>query len=564
MDTLKTLTARLGPPLLFLIVGFVLFPSAGRDDSYITFWPAETLASDGVIRNYNGAAVEQSSSLAFVVLIAAVVRATGWPVVIAAWILGIVAGLAVIEACRTLGERVRSGSGPLASWIAAASAGFTYWSFSGAEPALVALSMLAFLIAASCALERGGAPNWFGVLAASTVLVTVRPEGGLTAGCALCGLAALRWWHGRRSSESLDWRSLAALLGLVLAVTLAVVALRTQFFDAAFPQPVSAKSGGLSPRTALEGMRYLVQRPGLLPLLLLASVGILLKLGRTHASGTTSALLTAAFAFAYLSFIVLVGGDWMEGSRFLAHAVPVLAIVAADALMGLGRSRANLLTSALVIVGIGSSIVLSRNQSRALPLWIALELDTEADRDFAWIEHANWAHTRDIPVANALTRIVQTLQERGASDLRLAAENTGFAIYHTVRRCPGIEIVDVHGLTDRTITHGPLHDRVHRAQFGVMWTPERFYAAWSAIDVKTGPVPEVAFFNARTPERIAWLDEHDLLPVYVHDAPNELGASWATGRHPTAAQVIAVQAKLVDEDLRALELSGNHLGDWIR
>ena len=119
---LKTLARRLGPPLLFLIVGLVLFPSAGRDDSYITFWPAETLAERGSIENYNGAAVEQSSSLAFVALIAAVVRTTGLPVVVAAWLLGITAGLAAIALCRALGERVRPGIGSWAGWIAASCA----------------------------------------------------------------------------------------------------------------------------------------------------------------------------------------------------------------------------------------------------------------------------------------------------------------------------------------------------------------------------------------------------------------------------------------------------------
>src|SRR4051812_43111323 len=56
---------------LFLLFGFGLFESTGRDDVYITFWPAHTLATQGQVLNYNGEAVEQSSSLLYVLLLGA-------------------------------------------------------------------------------------------------------------------------------------------------------------------------------------------------------------------------------------------------------------------------------------------------------------------------------------------------------------------------------------------------------------------------------------------------------------------------------------------------------------
>ena len=49
--------------VLFLLFGFLFFPAAGVDDAHITYWPAYTLAHSFEIVNYNGDAIEQSSSL---------------------------------------------------------------------------------------------------------------------------------------------------------------------------------------------------------------------------------------------------------------------------------------------------------------------------------------------------------------------------------------------------------------------------------------------------------------------------------------------------------------------
>src|SRR5579872_3509203 len=54
---------------IFLALGFVFFRSTGQDDSYISYWPAHTLARYGSIVNYSGDAVEQSSSLLWVLML---------------------------------------------------------------------------------------------------------------------------------------------------------------------------------------------------------------------------------------------------------------------------------------------------------------------------------------------------------------------------------------------------------------------------------------------------------------------------------------------------------------
>ena len=56
--------------LLPMVLGLSLLSSTLEDDSYITFWSAHALAESGEIVNYNGDRVEQSSTFAFVLLLA--------------------------------------------------------------------------------------------------------------------------------------------------------------------------------------------------------------------------------------------------------------------------------------------------------------------------------------------------------------------------------------------------------------------------------------------------------------------------------------------------------------
>src|SRR5665213_2790297 len=56
--------------LAFAAFAFLLYGQSGQDDTYITYWPARTLAEHGQIWNYNGVRLEQSSSLSLVVILA--------------------------------------------------------------------------------------------------------------------------------------------------------------------------------------------------------------------------------------------------------------------------------------------------------------------------------------------------------------------------------------------------------------------------------------------------------------------------------------------------------------
>ena len=61
----RSLTASL---FLFVTLGAIFFPSAGRDDDHIAYWSAKSLLELGEIVSYSGDRLEQGSSLGFVAL----------------------------------------------------------------------------------------------------------------------------------------------------------------------------------------------------------------------------------------------------------------------------------------------------------------------------------------------------------------------------------------------------------------------------------------------------------------------------------------------------------------
>src|SRR5436189_4068782 len=92
----------LAPAGLLVLLGGLLFSSSGRDDCYITYWSAHALASTGEIVNYSGERVEQSSSLAHVLCLAALARLIPLPLPTIGPIASILFGAGTVVATRRL------------------------------------------------------------------------------------------------------------------------------------------------------------------------------------------------------------------------------------------------------------------------------------------------------------------------------------------------------------------------------------------------------------------------------------------------------------------------------
>jgi hypothetical protein len=126
------------PAAALLILGLSLFTSTVHDDSYISYWAAHTLAEKGQLVNYNGERVEQSSSLAFVVLVALLSRILPFAISNIGPLVSILAGIGTVLLVQRIAVAVNPALEFPAGMLAASSSALVYWSFSGMETSLAA------------------------------------------------------------------------------------------------------------------------------------------------------------------------------------------------------------------------------------------------------------------------------------------------------------------------------------------------------------------------------------------------------------------------------------------
>lgn len=554
---------QLVPILIFLAIGLFLFPSAGRDDKYISYWPAHTLATYGEILNYNGERVEQSSSLLLVVLVASVVKLTPFDPPMAAWLLGVFSGAAALVACGRLAARCEAGGAWPAMLLSSVSGCFVYWSFSGTEVPLVALTATLAVLTSRPLLEGRTSPKAILLSAGALLLfLACRPESPHVALCATAGmlvLLALRRtsWQDKRPSL----RGASLLLGEVAVLAACLALFRLLYFDSFLPQPALVKYQGLSWNQLDRGLSYVGRFPWLTPLWLGCIVGLLAAVWdvlRSQTANLTRSLL-ALFCLSSMGFVVLAGGDWMEGARFIAHVLPLLVVLALSAVFrtqiaGLATS----MTAALVALGLLSSVHLAQTQSLAIPFWARPAPATQAESSYSWLQTQNRSQRRDIPLAEAMQTIIGAVLEETPERVYIAAENIGMVIYFAATKYYGrIGTVDLHGLTDRYLTD-VAHPRSKPAIFGLMWGPEALYPLFEGLLRPAGvPFPVIAVFQGGSyPARSHMAERLGRRVAYWTRRTPERGPWWMRGRRLGNNQYITVDEKFA-KTAENLELEGN-------
>lgn len=232
--------------MLFLLGG-LLFPSTGHDDSYITFWPARVLATSGAITNYNGEPVEQSSSLFHVLLLGLAHALTRIPIPVLATVVGVLAGVGSALVAGRIAGRHTPGAAPLAAVFAATSPIVVYWGFGRLETPFVALLAGLAILTYAGYLTHGRALGWSAF--ATLLFVLVRPEAPFVLLSVLVGALVLR-----RLMPEVPARRLAVLIGVLAGCAAVVVGARLLLFGSPFPQPVHAKSGGITAESIGRGL----------------------------------------------------------------------------------------------------------------------------------------------------------------------------------------------------------------------------------------------------------------------------------------------------------------------
>ena len=510
-------------PILLPIVGLVglsvaLFPSAGRDDAYITYWAAHTLREFGEIANLNGAHIEQSTSLLHVLVLGVLsfvtrlsVPAIGPPMSV---LFGILTVVYTYEfARRYVGRWYAMG----AAMIVATAAPFVYWTTGGLEGTMTALAATALLYHLTRYLERpgGGKPPSL-VWVAMGAFLLARPEAIFVIASVLLAMFVILRIRGitvadeRLEDYALAIRKVmwAALAGAVLMA--AIFAFKTFYFGDWLPQPVAAKLGGDALLSSLgDGTEYLINAllPPPLSLLPFFSTAGVVYVGRKFARDEpefVGGLLLTFYAVAHVAFIFLVGGDWMEGSRFIVPVIPALAVLAVLIIPHIKlRDLQVYAIGGIIAFHIVGSVWFAKFGSISTPLWEVSQVeqtDLPIER-YSWFARPNRTHLRDMPVVEELGSVIERLRPSVDGKLTIMSGQAGFVPFHALGPHYGrVAFIDRRGVTTPHFTDCELTGELERDSTGLLRALPRYLAFAEDIERRCGVERPHVIFDLDLPE----------------------------------------------------------------
>lgn len=510
-------------PALIPIAGLVglsvsLFPSAGRDDAYITYWAAHTLREFGEIANINGAHIEQSTSLLHVLVLGVMsfvtrlaVPAIGPPMSV---VFGVVTVIYTFEFARLyVGRWYAVG----AALIVATAAPFVYWTTGGLEGTMTALAATALLYHLTRYLERPGSGKppavvWVGMGA----FLLARPESIFVIASVLIAMFVLLRLRGitvadeRLESYALAIRKLlwAALAAGVLMA--AIIAFKTLYFGDWLPQPVAAKLGGDALVSSFgNGTEYIINALlppplSLLPFFSIAGVVYLARRFVRDEPDFIGGLLLALYAVAYVTFIFLVGGDWMEGSRFIVPVIPALAVLAVVIVPHIKiRDLQVYAIGGIVAFHVVGAVWFAKFGSVSTPLWEVSQVeqtDLPIER-YSWFARPNRTHLRDMPVVEELGSVIDRLRPEVEGKLAVMSGQAGFVPYHALGPHYGdVEFIDRRGVTTPHFTDCEITGEVERDSTGLLRVLPRYLTFAEDIERRCGVKRPHVIFELDLPE----------------------------------------------------------------
>ena len=549
----------------FLAIGFLLFPGSSWDDSYITYWPAHTLAQHGAILNYNGDRVEQSSTLGLVLILGVLAWCTGIEVSILGKLASIGLGAAAVVATARLARAVEPRLAAGAAAILATTTYFVYWSFSGMETSLAALGGVLLLLAYARLLNGGASWGpWLVAIPITMLYLLSRPETFAIVLATLFGVVVLligRRWRGVDAAPSWSGRVPRRVLGVGLVAVgsfLAILLFRLAYFGVLHPQPVSVKYRGVSRHGLEKGLGYALENLQsdyviVTVLACVAVLGVILP-HRWSRPSNFARDLCVMFYLASVGFVVVSGGDGMVGGRFFVPLTAVAVVLAYGMLHDLLPVRA--LRPALVIwicLQLGGALMFARTSSRSDPLWAALAREAVPGNErFHWFDKANHDHRRYFPVVPELERRIDAAR-RADRPVRIFSGQSGFLMYHVTKdRLGDLKYFDRFGLCTRDFSACSVSAELPRSEWGLMLHETYYLEHIDAFERACGIArPDVVFdlFWQRFPPRLAAaLEAAWYRVVYSQDDVFGGDSALLPGATVKGRAYIAIRRSLITED----------------
>ena len=432
----------IGVPLLLYLAHVWLYLRYVNDDAYITFRYSRFLAS-GLGPYFNvGEHVEGYTNFLQMVLMAAVFAVAGEQAVpLAAKLLGILCGGASLVLAFVVGRRLAAEVpafrehahvlAGLATGLVAVFPGYGLNATSGLETTLFGLLLLGGV---HLSLTQRIAGRWRGAGILWSTAALTRPEGA-TIFAVHWGTGLLaRLWARRRGDTVAGGVLPAHAIADIVCVVLVVgshFALRYLLYEGELlPNTYYAKAGGLLGLTPWGYIRGGALAP------FFGAVGVGLGVAgwwRLRPLLPLAApLLALAVGGAGLPWVV--GPDWMLGWRFAVPFLPALAIVVVFgwfAWLTPWLERRRLGVAVLAFVAVATLAVIHQDERRELRRTVNLRAD---GYDTGHRSLARWL-CRDASGAGGTVALM----------------DIGIVGYD----CPEIRILDVTGLTDRTIAKSP-------------------------------------------------------------------------------------------------------------
>jgi hypothetical protein len=455
-------------PVLCLGIAFLhgIFLYGGStvlDDAYITYSEAQALSDLKKIVNLNGEAVEQSTSLLHVIILAILHKISNISLPAIGLFFSILMGGFTILAAWRLALFLQM---PFAWFVAVFCALFpylVYWSFGGLEATLVAFIIILLVYSISKLLvKKVSVLNIILLVLSIFAYILSRAEAIFILLTSVIGIASYLFIQNKYNNSTYDknyYLKLASIGSISLILFTIVSSWRYMMFDQIFPQPVYAKVG-MNLLTKLEGfLDYFLCDfwiPSLVILVILGIFTIYKTLVNPSNEKESIKLITLiSFIIATLAFLITTGGDWMPGGRFLVPILPLLTILGIYILPKFSKRIAYIILIFLASAAIFDTANFIRYKSTAIPLWLAKTIYTPVLQDFnikndkfSWFEKTSQGNLRDIPFITVLDEVVENLLiANNHTPIRILTGQMGMVpFYITQNRFGMVKWIDRAGL----------------------------------------------------------------------------------------------------------------------
>ena len=352
------------------------------------------------------------------------------------------------------------------------------------------------------------------------------------------------------------------LLGISTIISVLIFMFRIWYFGSPFPQPVMAKSTGISLDSLRLGIDYFYTNlfgadPYLSILAMLAAFGAGYAVWDQAKAKMLNPLILFSLLFlaAYSSFILLSGGDGMEGGRFFVHLLPVAVMFIPFALLHLGKSKLllTIVTVALLIIQAKTIVNFATHKSTGVPIWGLASFEESLEKydvsNFSWFEKYNLLNLRDIPVIYYLSDFVERIADYKTDTVSIMSGQMGMVPYHITKKYFGqIRLIDRNGLVDRIFTTCKITQNLSRTRWGLRVSYYFYFDNQKAIEEHCGLVrPDIIFGLGLHDDMIALLAKNNFTVMYYQSGDVVIGnRTWLSGRKVTAdGEFIAIRNDLL-------------------